>query len=356
MDRQAEALLGPEAATSWPEVTIVMPVLNEERHLPRTLQSVMEQDYPRSQLELLVVDGGSVDCSREVVREFAARFPAVRIKLLHNPNGIIPASMNIGIRSAQGQVILRVDSHCILARDYVRRCLEYLLCSGADNVGGPAQPVGETHVGEVVALATSCLFGHGGSAFRYSRREGDVDTVFLGAFRRDLFEAIGGYDEELPNSEDYELNQRIRAAGGRVLLTPAARVWYITKDSLSGLARQYFRYGFGRLQVIRKYPEALKIRHLGTVGFLLSLLLTGLLGLLDRRGPFPFLGVLSVYWATSLVFSLLQARKGGWRYLPLLPVAFACIHFGWGAGLLWGLVRMIPCLSIMPGPRFGRHR
>ena len=353
METQAETLLGPELVTPWPEVTIVMPVLNEERHLPQVLRSVMEQDYPLSRLEVLVVDGGSVDRTREIVRELAARFPAVRIKLLDNPKGIISAAMNIGIRNAQGEVILRVDGHCILAADYVRRCLEYLFRSGADNVGGPAQPVGETYVGEVVALATSSPFGHGGSTYRYSQQEGDVDTVFLGAFRRDLFERIGGYDEGLICVEDFELNQRIRAAGGRVLLTPAIKVWYITRSSLLGVVKQYFRYGYWRLPVVRKHPQALRIRHLGTAGFLLTLLLSGLLGLFNRLGLFLFLTVLSIYLVTSLLSSLLQAHRAGWRYLPLLPLAFACIHFSWGAGLLfWGLTTMIPCFRTMSESRF----
>jgi succinoglycan biosynthesis protein ExoA len=327
-----------DASGSTPLVSIVMPVLNEEKYLARCLQSVMDQDYPLDKLEVLVVDGMSDDRSREIVAEFVACFP--QIKLLDNPQRSIPAAMNIGIRKARGEVIVRVDGHCFLERDYVSQCLRYLRETGADNVGGPACAVGESYVGEAIALALSSPFGHGGSQFRYSQQENYVDTVFLGAFRRDLFDRIGLYDEDLLCAEDYELNHRLRAAKGKILLTSKIRVRYVTRNSLRKFGKQYFGYGFWRMQVIQKHLRALRLRHLMTASFVFILIASGMAGLFDSRFRLLLLTVLLVYLAASLFFSTLLAWKQGWRYLPILPVVFATLHLSWGSGFLWGLVRV----------------
>ena len=316
-------------------VSIVIPVLNEEKCLAGCLRSVLDQHYPADKLDVMVVDGMSTDRSREIVAQFAATHPHIR--LMDNPRGIVPTALNIGIRNARGEVLLRVDGHCFLAPDYVRQCLNYLHRTGADNVGGPAWAVGEGYVGKAIALALGSPFGHGGSAFRYSQEEREVDSVFLGAFRRELFDRIGLYDEGLLCAEDYELNHRIRAMGGKVLLTPKIRVQYITRDSLIGFWRQYFRYGFWRMRVVRRHPRALRLRHLGTAAFVAALIASGIAGLFSSSFALLFWAVVSSYVAASLLFSLLLARQRGWRYFPILPVVFACLHLSWGVGFLWSL-------------------
>ena len=333
-------------------VTIVMPILNEERHLARCLQSVLAQDYPADKLEILVVDGMSDDRSRALVNEFASRYPC--LKLLDNPRRIIPVAMNIGIRNGRGEVILRVDGHCFLEPDYIHQCLKHLYETGADNVGGPAWAVGESYIGKAIALALGSPLGHGGSSFRYSQEEHYVDTVFLGAFRRELFDRVGFYDESFPCGEDYELNHRILEAGGKVLLTPSIKVRYLTRSSLWAFCRQYFRYGFWRFQLIRKHRRALRIRHLATAGFGLALIISALAALLNfapwpvpsrTGGPdrlsLPFLAVISSYLVISVISSLLIACWWGWRYLPILPVVFACLHLSWGSGFLWSLMKTV---------------
>jgi len=334
-----------------PEVSIVIPVLNEERCLARCLQSVVDQDYPPHKLEVIVVDGMSEDRSREIVAQFATEYPHLR--LMNNPRRIIPTAMNIGIRKARGEVILRVDGHCFLEPDYTRQCIKHLYETRAANVGGPAWAVGESYIGKAIALALGSPFGHGGSSFRYSQEECSVDTVFLGAFRRELFDQVGFYDETFRCGEDYELNHRIRKAGGKVLLTPKIKVQYLTRNSLRAFCRQYFRYGLWRFQLIRRHPGALRFRHLATGGFVLALIISALVALLKfapwpacARGGLcspswlsaPFLAVISSYLAISVVLSLLIACRSGWRYLPILPVVFACLHLSWGSGFLWALV------------------
>jgi len=327
-----------DTSKSTPLVSIIMPILNEEKYLARCLQTVVEQDYPPDKLEILVVDGLSDDRSREIVAEFMTRFP--QIKLLDNPKRSIPAAMNIGIRSAKGEVIVRVDGHCFLARDYVSQCLRHLQETGAANVGGPAWAIGEGYVGEAIPMALGSPFGHGGSQFRYAQQEQYVDTVFLGAFRRDLFDQIGFYDEGLLCAEDYELNYRLRAANGKILLTPQIRVRYIARHSLVKFGKQYFRYGFWRMLVIKKHPRALRWRHLATAGFVLTLLVGGVAGLFSFEFKILFLIVFLSYLAAASFFSILLAWRQGWRYLPILPVIFAILHLSWGSGFLWGLARL----------------
>jgi len=322
-----------------PTVSVIIPVRNEERHIAWCLQSVVQQDYPPTLLEILVVDGRSADSTREIVNEFCGRYPSIR--LLDNPQRIVSAALNIGIRHASGEVIVRVDGHCLLEPDYVRQCVHYLTQTGADNVGGLMRTRGESYIGEAVAVAMSSPFGVGDSRFHYSEREQYVDTVYLGAFLRRVFDQVGFFDESLIRNQDYELNYRLRAAGGKIFLTPAIKSWYITRDSLPQLCKQYFQYGFWKVAVLRKHPSSIRLRQAVPPTFVLTLLASGLLGFFSRPSAYLFLGVLSTYFVSALLASFLSARKRGWQYWPMLPFIFAALHLSWGLGFLWGLARAL---------------
>ena len=320
-----------------PFVSIIIPMRNEEDFIAQCLQSVMDQDYPRDRMEILVVDGGSEDRSREIVGEFRSRYPM--IKCLDNPRLTAPAAMNLGIKEARGDVIIRVDGHCLLESDYVRQCVNCLRRTGADNVGGLMQAVGQGYVGRAIALAINSLFGSGGSKFHYASKEQVVDTVYLGAFPRRVFDRVGFFNERLVRNQDYELNYRIRAAGGRIFLSPAIKSFYYGRSSLLDLWHQYVQYGFWKLEMLQLHPRSVQPRHLAPPLFVLTLVVSGLLGFLHRGFLLLFLFVMASYLTTSFLASLLIASRKGWRVLPLLPVVFATIHFGWGSGFLWGLVR-----------------
>ena len=322
-----------------PFVSVIIAIRNEEKFIAQCLQSVVDQDYPHDQMEVLVVDGRSEDRSREIVAEFSSKYPMIR--LLDNSRISAPAGLNLGIRQARGEVIVRVDGHCSLEPDYVSQCVRYLRESGADNVGGLMKAVGQDYVGQVIALAINSFFGSGGSKFHYAAQEQYVDTVYLGAFPRHVFDRVGYFDERLMRNQDYELNYRIRAAGGKIFLSPAISSYYYGRSTLRDLWHQYFQYGFWKLEMLQIHPRSVQPRHLVAPLFVFSLFATGLLGFVHHGFLNLFLLTIASYSLASLLSSLLIARRKGWRYFPLLPVAFAVMHFGWGLGFLLGLVRTV---------------
>ncbi len=318
-----------------PLVSAVVAMRNEERFIGKCLTSLAEQDYPAEYLEVLVVDGRSTDRSREIVSAFRARMPNLR--LLDNERKVAPVAFNIGIRNAQGDIVAIIGAHCYLASDYVSRCVEYLSATGAECVGGPVESIGETPVAKAIAMAIGSPFGVGDALFRYSQREQYVDTLAFGAYRRDVFDRVGFFDEELVGNEDDEFNYRLRSHGGKLFLTPAIKAFYYVRASLSALWKQYFRYGFGKVRVVWKHPRLVRLRHLIPALFVASLMLGGLLSIFSP--PFGLLlgFILGSYLVLSFFFSLRIASRKGWKYLPYLPLAFACLHVAYGAGFLLGL-------------------
>ncbi|HEX9007232.1 MAG TPA: glycosyltransferase family 2 protein, partial [Bacteroidota bacterium] len=245
-----------EAGQPYPVVSVIMPVCNEGTFIQRSLGAVTAQEYPRELLEILVVDGMSDDGTRELVLT-AGRADA-RIRLIDNPRCIVSCAFNLGLREARGDVIVRVDGHTIIAADYVAACVAALLRTGADNVGGRMQPEGSTPFGRAVAMATSVPFGVGGGRFHYSADEEWVDTVYLGAWRREIFDRLGGFDEEMVKNQDDEFNYRLREDGGRILLSPAIRSRYFNRTSPRLLWKQYFAYGFWKVRVMQKHPRQMR--------------------------------------------------------------------------------------------------
>jgi glycosyltransferase involved in cell wall biosynthesis len=321
-----------------PLVTIIMPILNEANSIERSLRSVLAQDYPQELTEILIIDGGSTDKTRELVHCLIQNHPAA--KLLPNPKKIQSAGLNIGIRAAQGEIIVRVDGHTIIAPDYVSTCVDYLLNSEADNVGGLMRPVGTTYVGKAVALATTTPFGIGDSKFHYLEHEQFVDTVYLGAFRRELFDRVGLFDETLTRNQDYELNIRIRKMGGKVLLSPKIVSTYTPRSSLVALWQQYFYYGYWKVRTLYKHPDSLRWRQAVPPLFVLAFLSNLLLSFIWTPARWLFALLAGSYLLANSVASTIAAGRHDWRYLPILPVVFACIHFAWGIGFWWGQINL----------------
>lgn len=321
-----------------PFVSVIMPIRNEADFIARSLGAVLAQDYPADRMEVLIADGMSADDTRAIVQQLAAQHPHLQARLIDNPGRIVPTGFNAALAEARGDVIVRVDGHTVVAPNYVRECVSALERSQADNVGGKMTAVSTTPLGQAVALATSSPFGVGGARFHYSDREEWVDTVYMGAWPRSVFERIGGFDPELVRNQDDEFNYRLRAQGGRILLSPRIRSQYYSRTSLRSLWRQYYQYGFYKVCVLQKHPRQMRLRQFVPPAFVPTVLGGALLSPFSRivRGLWGLTA--SAYAMANLYASWHIARKTAHEHLWRLPVVFSILHFGYGLGFLHGLI------------------
>jgi len=318
-----------------PLVTIAMPCLNEAAFIEACLRSIQAQTYPRDRIEILVADGGSTDPTRDILDRLAATDS--RIRLIDNPDRVQAAGLNRILAEARGDVIVRMDVHCEYAPDYVEKCITILERTGADNVGGAQRCRGRTEFELAVCAALTSPLGVGGAAYRSPDNEGFVDTVFLGAYRRSVFERIGPWDPAAITNEDAELNQRLVSAGGRIYLGREIVVHYTPRGSLGSLSRQYYRYGNGRARTLLKHRRFLSIRP--ALPFLA--VATGLLLLVSLPRVEALLFVVAPA-AVAFGFEAIRVgSSGGPRRAALvgviLPVIVASHGFGFGAGLVRNL-------------------
>jgi glycosyltransferase involved in cell wall biosynthesis/SAM-dependent methyltransferase len=317
-------------------VTVIVPVRDEAASLARCLASLLAQDFPAARMEILVVDGMSADGSDRVARD-AVRGATTSVRVIANPRRTAAAAMNLGIREARGDVIVRLDGHAEAAPDFVRRSVEALERTGADCVGGPIETVGEGATGRAIALAMSSRFGVGGAAFRTGgNRETDVDTVAFGAYRRSAFERAGPFDETFVRNQDDEFHLRLTRAGGRIVLVPGVRSTYRCRGSLGALARQYFGYGFWKPRVLVKHGRLPAVRALVPPAFVAALVASVVVAIVARE-PRWLLAVAWPYAVANLAASLVAAAPAAWSVLPGLPAAFATLHVAYGLGFWAGL-------------------
>lgn len=318
-------------------MSFVMPVRNEEGYIRASLQSLVEQDYPASQCEIIVVDGRSSDRTREIIEEMRERNPQVRC--LDNPAGIVPTAMNIGIRAAGGAVIIRADGHNVYPRDYAANSVKYLEETGADNVGGPWVTVAanESFSARLVAAVLRSPFGVGNSRFRTSREEGFVDTVPFGAFRREIFDRVGMYNEKLVRNQDNELNARIRKAGGKIYLTPALTTYYHPVKNLLSLLKYAFKTSQWHIFTLRENKDSMGVRHLAPATFLTLFLFLLPASFVAAKALAFLTGIVCTYGLTGLYFSLRAKTEGDWDVALVQPCATFCFHIAYGAGTLFGL-------------------
>lgn len=315
-----------------------MPIRNEADFIERSLGAVLAQDYPRDCFEVLIADGMSTDSTREIIRRVAGDYPEISLHILDNPRQIVPTGFNAALAQARGEVIVRVDGHTIIVPDYLRECALALERSGADNVGGKMNAVGASPFGQAVALATSSPFGVGGALFHYSDQEELVDTVYMGAWRREVFERLGFFDEELVRNQDDEFNYRLRAAEGKILLSPAIRSKYFNRSSIRALWRQYYQYGFYKVRVLQKHPAQMQPRQFVPPLFALGLLLGAMLAPLSKPLRRLWTAGLAAYGLANVAASVKLARANGWQHFKRLPLVFFILHFSYGLGFLAGLV------------------
>lgn len=321
-------------------VSVVIPMYNEARHIGECLTSLINQDYDTDLYEVLVIDGRSEDGSAEIVRQYDTGHPSINV--VENPRRIIPAAFNIGVEHARGDVVYFVGAHSTIPADFLSKTVQTLVQTGADCVGGAFETVGGSFIGQAIALAVSHPFGVGNARYRYSRKADYVDTVGFGAYRKEAFERTGRFNEELAGSnEDYEFNYRLRKAGGRIFFNPEIRAFYRCRDTITGLIKQYFRYGTWKTEVVLNHPGAFQLRHQIPPIFLLTLLLSGVLGIFYRTFAWLFLGILGIYLCAIFLVTLTLALDKRKLYTMVLPLVFAGLHFAFGTGFLWHLGKRI---------------
>jgi glycosyltransferase involved in cell wall biosynthesis len=319
-----------ETNAAWPTVSVIVPVRNEALHLRDAVAAIVAQEYPRA-FDVCLAVGPSTDGTETIAAEIAAADPRVRV--VDNPRGITPAALNAAITATTGEIVVRVDGHAELSPGYIERAVRTLDRTGAVNVGGVQRAEGTTPFERAVARAMTSPLGVGAARFHTGGEEGPVDTVYLGVFRRDALEAAGMFDEDLIRNQDYELNIRLRAAGGVVWFDPDLWVSYRPRPTVRRLARQYFEYGTWKRRVVRMHPRSLKPRQalppLATLAIALGLI----------TGPFwpPAFVVPAVYAAAIVVGSAVTGGSVG--AAVRLVLVYPTMHLCWGAGFLLGRTR-----------------
>ncbi len=319
------------------DVSVLVPVLNEERHIRAAAEAMRAQDFAGS-AEFLFIDGGSADRTPEILRELAAEDP--RVRLLDNPQRSTPIALNIGLRAARGDYIARMDAHTHYPPNYLSIGVGRLQRGGVAHVSGPQLAEGDNTWSRRVALALSTRLGTGGASFRHSRdAEFEVDSGFTGIWTRATLDAQGGWDEGWPNDQDSELAARIREDGGRIVCVPEMGAQYIPRDSLRALARQYWRYGFYRAKTSSRHPASMRPSHVLAPGLAAALIASAL----PLRGvrSLARLGV-AAYLIAVVAVTGEQALAVNPRDALSLPAVFACMHLPYGFGFLAGSLRFGP--------------
>lgn len=324
---------------SPPDISIIVPIRNESAFIARCLTSLQNQTLARERFEILVVDGRSSDNTRELVTQFMATDK--QIQLLDNPGQTAPYAMNIGLAAARGQVIVRVDGHCELDSDYLVLALEILEQTGAGCVGGPLRNIGETYWARAIALGMSSPFGVGNALFRYAEQASEVDTLAFGAYKREVFETVGAFNQELTRNQDDEYNYRVREAGFKIWLDPRLHSRYYTRGSLKSLWKQYYQYGFWKIRVLELHPGSLQLRHLIPALFWLGLIIGVLAALFfSPWGSLLLLSVILPYLLGDLLFAWRQSQQQR-QYFSALLLVFPTLHLSYGAGFWMALFRRL---------------
>lgn len=325
-----------------PSISIIIPCYNEQTTIRKLLASIYAQNTPRTDLEVIIADGMSSDGTRAEIAAFADSHQDLHLSVVDNPKRSIPAGLNCALKEAKGEIIIRLDAHSMPHADYIERCVADLEAGLGENVGGvwEIRPSADTWLAQSIAIAAAHPIGVGDALYRHAKKAGTVDTVPFGAFKRELLATVGFFDENLLTNEDYEFNTRIRKSGGKIWLDPSIRSVYFSRAHLSGLAKQYFRYGYWKWRMLRHFPDTLRWRQGLPPLLVLSLVGLGILG--------GFLPLFRVLLGAELILYILaivavgaqQALRRRQTFLILgLPLAIAVMHICWGSGFLWSMIK-----------------
>ena len=325
-------------------VSVICPIYNEEKYIAKCIDSILSQDYPQDSIEVLFIDGMSTDNTRNIVSEYSSKHR--QIHLLDNPHRIVPYAMNIGIKAATGDVIVRLDGHAEYPSDYISSSVHYLdTLPEAENVGGICITLtcNDSNTAYAIAIALSHPFGMGNSLFRTGAKDiHKVDTVPFGCFHKSLFERIGKYDTELTRNEDDELNGRIIKNGGTIYLIPEIKTKYFSRDKICKIRRMFYQYGLYKPLVNKKLGSPATARQFVPLLFLLGIVLGGILSVFSIYIMYTYFAVLALYLAIGLFIGCKYAVKYRRPMLTLLmPYVFANVHLSYGYGYLRGIYKIL---------------
>lgn len=336
-----------------PFVSAVIACRNEEGYIRSCLDSVIANDYPKDRLEVLVIDGMSEDRTREIAERYVRQYAFIRP--LDNPKKITPVAFNIGIQHAKGEIIIIMGAHTTYEKDYISKCVKNLSKLGADNIGGilKAVPRDNTLVGRAIILSQSHPFGVGNSRFRTgSKKPVSVDTVYGGCYRKEVFDEIGLFNEELVRSQDIDFNTRLKHRGGKILLVPEIVSYYYVRSDFKEFCRHRFLDGIWAIYPM-KFVSYMPVswRHMVPLAFLSSLIGWAALSVFSQIFLWLLLLTFGSYTLMNVYSSIkISAREKDFKYLLVMPLIFAALHISYGLGSLWGLLKVVTSI------RFWKNR
>ena len=325
--------------SNWPDVAVIMPVLNEELHIANSVNAILRQNYP-GKLKIVLAIGPSTDQSSKIAHDLAMQNN--QIEIVDSPTGRTPDSLNLAISICHEEIIVRVDAHAELSEKYIETAVETLTRTGADNVGGIMGANGKTEFEKAVAAAMTSPLGVGSAAFHTGGAEGPAESVYLGVFRKSALDRVGGYDTKFTRAQDWEMNHRIRSSGGLVWFNPNLFVTYRPRPNLRKLSKQYFEYGTWRREVMRHHPETRlrksALRYFVPPATFLGVffgLVVGGIGLFKQNFLTQFLWLPVTYLLFTLVSAVWLSKKSN-KFLRHLPIVLLAMQLSWGVGFLFG--------------------
>lgn len=317
-------------------VSLIAPVYNEEKYIEGFIDSILKQDYNYKLIELIFIDGNSTDKTKELIVN-KMKTARISYKILTNTKRITPISLNIGIKKAKGNIIIRLDAHSQYPENYVSKCVYYLNTTGADNVGCLIETVSEGYIGQAISNVLSSKFGVGNSKFRTNAKSGYVDTVPFGTFRRDLFNKIGFFDERLRRNQDSEFNNRIIKNGGKIYLFDDIKIIYHPRDTIKKLISMAVLNGKWNLYTNYIVPGSMKLRHFIPFVFVLSIIFGIALFFTDFIIiKILFIIELILYFLLDMIFSLKDIKKHGILVSILMFIIYPIFHIMYGVGTFLG--------------------
>ena len=323
-------------------VSLIIPCFNEEKTIGKLLDAIGQQTWPLNDMEILIADGFSTDRTREMITSYQAAHPKMELRIIDNPKRVIPAGLNAAIQAARGELIVRMDAHTIPAVNYVELSVKAFDEGKGEDIGGviDIHPGADTWIGRSIAVATRHPLGVGDARYRWTTKATYADTVAFGTYARKTFDTIGLYNESLVANEDYEMNARLRASGGRIWIDPAIRATYHSRPDLGSLARQYFTYGFYKFRMLKRFPQTLRWRQALPPLFVFGILMLLLLSLFWNYAFYAFIFVAGIYLLTLIIAAIPEAvKQKNISLVPGIPLAIMTMHFSWGTGFWWSMIK-----------------